>query len=124
VELPSDFPEELRAHLEAVFRILRDLAERHNAKAVNPLSLASVLMGNNHKPLVKAAYAFSSWADDQAQRRKDVVSGYRNWLDKTDELAGIEKLDGATNANGNGHKPARVPNIYDEAVARKAAEGR
>ncbi|HEX3803153.1 MAG TPA: hypothetical protein VHV75_09955 [Solirubrobacteraceae bacterium] len=91
--MPADFPEALRPHLVAVFRILRDLAERHNAKAVNPLSLASVLQARQRKPVVRAAHDFAAWADSKAQRRKDIVAGYRNWLDNVDDLAGLERLD-------------------------------
>jgi hypothetical protein len=60
---------------------------------VSPLSLASVLMGRTRKPLVRSAYDFAAWADGQGRRRKDVVAGYRNWLDNTNDLAGIEPLD-------------------------------
>lgn len=94
-DLPADFPADLRPHLTAAYRVLRDLAERHGAKKIEPLSLASVVMARRHKPLVRAAHDFAGWADGKAQRRKDVVAGYRNWLDNTDDLAGIEHLDGA-----------------------------
>lgn len=89
---PDDFPEELLPHLRAVFRVLRGLAERHGAKAVSVPALAQVLMARPHKPLVRAAHDFAGWADGKAQRRKDVVAGYRNWLDRTDDLAAVEPL--------------------------------
>jgi hypothetical protein len=92
VNLPDDFPRELSPHLRVVFRVLRDLARRHNAKAVSPMSLVSVVMGHAHKPLVRAAFDYAAWADGRAQRRKDVVAGYRNWLDKTDDLASFEQI--------------------------------
>jgi hypothetical protein len=101
VELPEDFPEELRPHLKAVYRVLRDLAQRHGARAVAPVSLANVIMARPHKPLVTAAHDFASWADGKAQRRKDVVSGYRRWLDNVDDLAGTERMPGTQPVGGN-----------------------
>jgi hypothetical protein len=121
VELPADFPDELRPHLEAVFRILRALAERHNAKAVNPLSLASVLMARKHKPLVKAAYDFSAWSDGHKQPRKDVVAGYRNWLENTDDLASVERLDGA-NVVAIVDRQAKEPGKYELAMQARTAQ--
>ena len=100
--LPADFPGELLPHLRAVFKVLRDLSVRHNAKAVGVRSLALVVMGRPHKPLVKAAHDFAAWADGSGQRRRDVVSGYRNWLDRENDLAGFEDLD------ANGRPAARV----------------
>lgn len=99
VELPDDFPEHLRPHLIAVYKRLRDLAKRHNAKAINPLALAQIVMTRPHKTLVEAAGDFASWADDQHEPRKDVLAGYRNWLKKCSDLAGFEQLD----AEGNPH---------------------
>lgn len=92
VQLPADFPDELLPHLRSVFRVLRDLAVRHHAKAVNPLSLASVVMGRPHKPLVRCAYDCAAHWDARGQQVKDVVAAYRNWLDKADDLAGYEQL--------------------------------
>lgn len=92
VELPDSFPRELLPHLRSVFKVLRDLSVRHNAKAVNPLSLAQIVMARQRLPLVRAAYDFAAWADGQAQPRKDVLAGYRNWLEKTNELATVERL--------------------------------
>ena len=94
-DLPADFPEELKPHLEVAHRVLTDLAQRQGANAVQIVSLASVVMARRNKPLVRAAHDFAAWADGKAQRRKDVVAGYRNWLDRVDDLAGIERLDGA-----------------------------
>jgi len=109
-ELPEDFPEELLPHLRIVFKVLRDLARRHDAKAVTALSLGSVVMARPRKPLVRAAHDFAAWADGKASRRKDVVAGYRNWLDRTDDLATLEPL------NGNGLLSSR-----DERRRRGAA---
>lgn len=92
VELPSEFPDELRPHLTAVYKVLRDLAGRHNAKEVAPLSLASVVMGRSRKPLVRAAYDCAAHWDGTGRQLKDVVAAYRNWLDRTDTLAGYEQL--------------------------------
>lgn len=91
-QLPDDFPDELKPHLEDVERILGHLAVRHGAKQVVRLSLASVLMARPRKPLVRAAYDFAAWADSQVTPRKDVVSGYRNWLERTNDLASVEQV--------------------------------
>ena len=101
-KLPVGFPERLRPHMRIVFPLLTDLAVRHNAKAVQPRSLATVAMAHAHKPLVAAAYGFVAWADDQPEPRRDVVSGYRNWLGKQSDLAGFEEL-GADGLPANGH---------------------
>lgn len=93
VELPADFPAELRLHLTAAYRVLRDLAVRHGAREVSPIALANVVMGRPRKPLVLGAHDFASWADGQPQPRKDVVAGYRRWLDKMPDLAAAEQLD-------------------------------
>lgn len=104
VELPEDFPRELRLHLRVVFKVLRDVAVRHNAKAVTPLSLVAVVMARTHKPLVRGVYDFAAWADGQAMNRRDVLAGYRNWLDKLNDLAGFEQL-GADGLPANGRVP-------------------
>jgi hypothetical protein len=89
---PPDFPDELVPHLDAVVPILRALAERHGAKAVERMPVAHLMTPRSRKPLVRAAYDFASWCDGKAQKRKDVLAGYRNWLDKTDDLATVEVL--------------------------------
>lgn len=94
VDLPRDFPDELKPHLAAAYRVLRDLAERHNAKALSPLGLANVVMARPHKPIVRAAHDCAAYWDDRNQPLRDVVAAYRNWLDKADDLAGIELVDG------------------------------
>lgn len=111
VTLPDDFPDELRPHLKATFRILRSLAERHNAKSVNVVSLASVVMARPRKPLVRCAHDCAAHWDGRAQPVKDVVSAYRNWLDRADDLASTEAIDGATTP----------VSIRDERRARRAA---
>lgn len=101
-DLPADFPQDLQPHLEIAHRVLADLAQRQGANAVQVVSLASVIMARRNKPLVRAAHDFAAWADGKAQRRKDVVAGYRNWLDRVDDLAGIEHLDGDPTPKGSG----------------------
>lgn len=89
--LPDDFPEELRPHLIAVYKILRAFAERHAAKEVNPVALAYVVMANPRKRLVAAAHDYCAYWEDKDP--KDVVAGYKNTLKRTDTLAAIEPLD-------------------------------
>lgn len=91
--LPDDFPDELRPHLRVVWRVLTKLAERHRSKAVTPAALANVVMARQHKPLVMAAYDCAAHWNDRKQPLKDPVAAYRNWLDRTDDLAGFEPLD-------------------------------
>lgn len=92
LQIPGDFPDELRPHLDAVDRTLTDLAKRRRAKAVSRISLANVLMGRPHKPLVRAAHDCAGYWDGKASGPKDVVAAYRNWLDRTDDLAGVEPV--------------------------------
>lgn len=93
-QLPSDFPRELVPHLDAAFAPLAELAERHRSKAITRRSLATMMMGRPHKPFVRAAFDFVAWADGKAQGRRDVLAGYRNWLDRCDDLAATEPLNG------------------------------
>jgi hypothetical protein len=92
--VPVQIPEELQPHLEKTFEVLEGLAERHGAKRVNRDSLASVMVPRSRKPLVRSAYDCAAWWDGQSRRLRDVVSAYRNWLDRTDDLAGVEQLGG------------------------------
>ena len=91
VALPDGFPDELRPHLKAAYRVLRDLAERHAAKEVNVCALAQIVMANHRKPLVQAAHECA--AHFEGRGPKDVVACYRNWLRRVDALAVVEPLD-------------------------------
>lgn len=91
VALPDSFPDELRPHLKATYRVLRDLAERHAAKEVNVCALAQIVMANHRKPLVLAAHECA--AHFEGRGPKDVVACYRNWLRRVDALAVVEPLD-------------------------------
>lgn len=115
--LPEGFPEELKPHIRAVYRILKSLAERHRSKAVTPTALANVVMARQHKPLVKAAYDCAAYWDDRKQPLKDTIAAYRNWLDRTDDLATIEPLDEKGSPGG------RVVSLTDKQArsARRAA---
>lgn len=108
--LPDLFPDELRPHLDAALSVLTDLAARHNAKPVTRLSLASTMMAppRRHKPLVRCAYDFAAWADSKAKPRKDVLAGYRNWLDGTDDLAAVEIV---TPTTVRGAQPGRAASL-------------
>jgi hypothetical protein len=79
--------------MEKVLEVLRALAQRHGSKAVNPDSVANVIAARPYKPLVRGAHDCAAWWDASSRRLRDVVSAYRNWLDKTDDLAGTERLD-------------------------------
>lgn len=92
-ELPEDFPEHLLPHARKVYCILRRTARRHNGNAISITSLGHTIMARRHKPLVRAAYDYAAWLESRARNRKDFVAGYRNWLDRTDDLEGYEQLD-------------------------------
>jgi hypothetical protein len=62
-------------------------------------------MARQHKQIVKGAYDFAAWADEQPEPRKNVVAGYRRWLDKMHDLAGFEQLDAKGMPAANGHVP-------------------
>lgn len=94
---PVVIPEELQPHLEKVTRVLEALAERKGAKAVNRDSVANVIAARPYKPLVRAAHDCAAWWDGQARSVRDVVAAYRNWLDRTDDLAATEPLGGPSN---------------------------
>lgn len=93
-EVPPGFPDELRPHARHVMVVLRDLAERHGARAVKARALGNVMMARPRKPLVRGAHDFAAWADGKGSRQRDVVAGYRNWLDRCDDLAALEPLPG------------------------------
>lgn len=103
--VPADFPEELRPHARAVLTVLRSVAEHHNAKEVSIAGLAHVIMARPKHPLVRSAHDFAAWAMT-APPRRDVVSGYRNWLDKCSPLASTERMPGedAPALPGNVHR--------------------
>jgi hypothetical protein len=115
-EPPSDFPAELRPHFAQVRRVLVDLAERHGSRAVVSRSLASVMAepSRRRKAFVKAAHDFVSWADTQPELRKDVIAGYRNWLEKVSDLAAIERV--AEPGEKGNVVPISKFAIYDEAA--------
>jgi hypothetical protein len=121
-ELPTGFPVELTPHLNAAEAVLADLAARHGSKAVTRMSLASVIAGRPRKPLVKSAWDFASWADGKAQKRRDVVSGYRNWLDRTDDLAATERfgVDAGVPSTGDTYEQRRA--LRAAAASRVLAE--
>lgn len=91
--IPEGFPDELRPHARLVFVALRDLARSHASKEPSPAALARVMMGRPRRPLIKAAYDYAAYCADRPP--KDVVAGYRNWLDKESDLAATEPLPGA-----------------------------
>lgn len=134
IALPADFPDELRPHLRAAYRVLRDLAERHAAKEVNVCALAHLVMANHRKPLVLAAHECAAHWEGKGGI-KDAVAAYRNWLRNADALAVIEPLDdeGRTtqiarpgglrdNSDGGGDAKSRARMEHSRAqVARFAA---
>lgn len=92
-EVPEDFPDELRPHAREVMRVLKDLAEQTpGARAVKARAVASTIMPRQRKPLVKAAHDYRAWAIGNGRRGRDVVAGWRNWLDKEPDLATWEPL--------------------------------
>ena len=113
---PEGFPDELRPHARHVFAVLKQVAEQHGAKMPTPLALGQIIMARPRRPLIQAAHDFAAWAAT-APPRKDVVAGYRNWLDKLPDLAAIEPLPGegpTVNGVPAGVTPLRQPRTAEE----------
>jgi hypothetical protein len=99
-EVPSDFPDELRPHAREVMRVLRTVADHHNARQVAARPLAMVLAGHRTHQLVLEAHNWASWALDKPQGGvRNCVASYRNWLDKRPSMSSVERL-GAADATG------------------------
>lgn len=92
VDLPEGFPDDLLPHLRIVFRQLRTLAERDNARAVNPVSLAHVFMASPTKPFVSECHRFMAHWSEPGKRVRNAVQAYSNWIQRAHELAGFERL--------------------------------
>jgi hypothetical protein len=107
-QVPEDFPEALRPHARAAMRVLLDLAERKGAKRPTARSLGLVMMARPTHPLVRAAHDYAAWADAPSKRPRDVVAGYRNWLDKCDPLASTEPLPGQQPVHQPGSNVTRL----------------
>lgn len=92
-KIPEDFPPSLRPHLERVYVILRAVAqERPNTPAIVPMALARVLMARPHKCLVKEAHDYAAWCAEKGYPHRNIVSGYRNRLDNSPTIAGVEVM--------------------------------
>jgi hypothetical protein len=138
-KVPDDFPDGLRPHARIVLKLLREVAADHNARDVSALALSRTMMRQPRKGFVKEAYSLASWAVDPPRPIKDVLGTYRTWLDKSVDLADIERLDGTghpvngnRNSNGNGlaqHGGRRygggrlTPQELHERAERLRAEG-
>ena len=92
--VPEGFPDELRPHAREVMRILKAVAAQHNAKAVTALAVGHLLMdpSRRHKPFVREAHNFASWAASPPRPIRDAVASYRHWIDRAGDLAGVERL--------------------------------
>jgi hypothetical protein len=121
--VPEDFPDELRPHAREVMRLLRNVAAAHNAKAVTALAVGTLMMApaRRHKPFVKAAYDFASWAAAPPRPIKDVVASYRTWIDRCEDLAGVERITpGPPSTTGGSSRRGRDPE-REALDARRAA---
>lgn len=106
-KLPDDFPSELTEHARSVFRVLRSLAEQHNAREVTPRAVGLVMMGHPGRRYVEEAHALAAWAQAPPTPIKDVVGRYRTWLGRANTYAGTENL-GAPSTNGHANvRPIR-----------------
>lgn len=95
--IPGDFPDELEAHLLVVVPILTEVAEAKHGQAVHRGAVARTIMARPRKPIVKAAHDFAAYfleGRGAGKPQKDVVAGYRNWLDREGNLAVTEALPG------------------------------
>lgn len=96
--VPADFPVELRPHLDLVVPLLQEVAEAKRAAAVHRGAVARTIAARPRRPLVRAAHDFAAYflAGRGANRKqRDIVSAYRNWLDREGDLAGPEPLPGS-----------------------------
>lgn len=121
-EAPEGFPDELRPHARAAYVVLRDIAQRRGAKAINARALATTIMARPRKPIVRAAHDLSAWLDDHpATACRDVLARYRRWLDREEDLAGVERLPGEGPAAMPGNvTPIRRGSAEDARQARQA----
>ena len=133
-QLPDGFPPELRPHARAVFRVLRGVAEQHNAREVTPRGVGLAIMGAPGRRYVALAYELGSWAAAPPRPIRDVVATYRTWLSKEPRHAGVESLDAAGAPGGadpppgvtslHGRRGRPQPGDYIEAGRRAAARER
>jgi len=93
-QLPDDFPDALREHARRVYRVLRDVAEQHNAREVTPRGVGLAIMGHPGRRFIGVAYELASWAQAPPRPVKDVVGTYRTFLDGAPTYAGVEPLEG------------------------------
>lgn len=91
-QVPEDFPPSLRDHARIVYRLLKDVAEQHNAREVTPRAVCLVIMGNPGRRYVEEAHALAAWAQSPPRPIKDVVGTYRTWLNRANIFAGVEPL--------------------------------
>lgn len=102
-DLPENFPDELAPHLDAVLPILREVAAAKGGIAVSRGAVARTIMARPRRPIVKAAHDFAAYflGGRGAKRpQRDVVAGYRNWLDRENDLAAPELLPGTAPPGG------------------------
>lgn len=115
--LPDGFPTELVPHARAVFSVLREVAEQHNARVVTPRAVGLAIQGNPGRRFVAEAYSLASWAAEPPRPIRDVVATYRRWLSTSDRHAGVEPLDGMGAPVGaparNGAGRSRGPSARD-----------
>lgn len=109
VQLPDDFPDDLREHLKLAYVALRHASRTiPNAKPISPLSLAMVVKARPKHPIVRCAHDFASYAIGKG-RARDLVAGYRNWLDREGPLAAREVLPGEEQAITDSPNVRRFP---------------
>jgi hypothetical protein len=95
-QLPSDFPLEAVPYLDVVHPALCDVAQRHGAKAVTRYQAATTLQTRwQHKPVVRGVYDCAGYWEGKGKRLRDVNAAYRNWLDRCDDMAAPEPLNGS-----------------------------
>lgn len=91
-EVPPDFPNALRPHARRVWKVLMDVAEFKGAKRPTARALGHVVMARPYRPLVRSAHDFAAHWEGTNRPMRDVVAAYRNWLDRTDDLAATEPI--------------------------------
>lgn len=133
-KVPDDFPDELRAAANEVYRILKSVAADHNAQCVWPQAVAKAMVGHRHKPHVAVAHELAVWAVDPPRPIRSVVGTYVTFLKKARDIEGRERWDGSAPDNVHRIRPGHdrmgrrlsdrelVLQGLDEAIARSEGE--
>lgn len=109
-EIPPGFPSELSPHLDQILPVLRQVADAKGAAAVSRGAVARTIMARPRRPLIRSAHDFCAYflnGRGAHRPQRDVVSAYRNWLDREFDLQSVEPMPGQTVTGNGGPGPLR-----------------